>query len=84
MDYSMKPQKNRISTVNITDQGSMSTLIRSANPDHDQLISSGYRLTASSRLWVRRDERFTLRLVYRKDKASKEYEFTKISHVIRG
>lgn len=58
-------------------------IIRAANPEHDRMVADGYRLAASSRIWLRTDRSYTLRLVYRhRDPGGRFFEM--VSYVIRG
>lgn len=58
-------------------------MARAANPAHDQMIADGYRLCRSSRVWMRRDRSYTLRLVYRHRTTGGRF-IDVISYVIKG
>lgn len=51
--------------------------------NHSELVSDGYVLTKSSRIWFSQECRFTLRLVYCHPNP-KSTLFPKVTHVIRG
>lgn len=58
-------------------------VVRAANPEHERMIADGYALCRSSRIWLRRDRSYTLRLVYRHRHPRGRF-FDMISYVIRG
>lgn len=77
-------RKNRARSAALVAAGEEDIIIiRAANPEHDRMLADGYSLCRSSRIWLRRDRSYTLRLVYRHSRPDSRF-FDCISYVTRG